>query len=261
MSNTPNPAANLTLGKGILYFAKKDPSTGLYDGFRDLGNAPEVSANITPDKLAHYNSRGGLKVKDLEIVKELALKFSFSLDEPNAENLAMTFMADSVVVTQQSATAQTLVIDPVTKGRYYNTGKKNITVTSVALTDTPATVYTVTTDYVVDSKYGRVFIPYTSTIAAAADITVTYNVAASTYTQLKSLNQTKVEGELHFISNNPAGENYEMRIWRANLIPTGNLALIGDDWQSISFEAEVLKDELRHADSPYMDINTLIATS
>ena len=86
-------------------------------------------------------------------------------------------------------------------------------------------------------------------------------MAASTYTQLKSLNQTKVEGELHFISNNPAGENYEMRIWRANLIPTGNLALIGDDWQSISFEAEVLKDELRHADSPYMDINTLIATS
>lgn len=257
MADTPNPSQNLTLGKGVLYFNKKNQTTGLYEGFRDLGNAPEISANISPEKLAHYSSRGGLKVKDLEIIKEIALKFTFSLDEPNAANLALTFMADTETVTQSLATAQTLVVASTVKGRYYNTTKKNISNVTCALTSTPATTYTNNTDFIVDAKYGRVFIPTTSTIAAAAGVTFTYDVAATSYTRLKALNQPKVEGQLQFISANPAGENYEMLIWRTSLIPSGNMGLIGEDWMSLAFEAEVLKDEVGHPTSPYMDINTL----
>lgn len=256
-----DPNANAVLGKGIFYFNKKNPVTGLYEGFRDLGEASEVNCNVTPDKLSMYSSRGGLKNKVLDITKELALKFSWTLQEPNVDNIALTFMADTEAVTQASATAQTLALTGITKGRFYLTNKKNITVTKVALTDTPATEYTANTDFVVDSKYGRVFIPFDSTITAGEDITITYNAAASTYTKIKSLKQPKVEGELHFISDNPQGENGELLIWRASVIPTGNYALIGDDLQTLSYEAEVLKDEIGHPDSPYMDINTLIKTS
>ena len=48
---------NFTLGKGILYFDKLNQVSGLYEGERDLGNAPEVSFSIDLEKLPHYSSR------------------------------------------------------------------------------------------------------------------------------------------------------------------------------------------------------------
>jgi len=254
MALAPNPEENLTLGKGIFYFNKKNQETGLYEGYRDLGNAPEVNSNITPDKLPHFSSREGKKTKDNEVIKELALKFNFTLDEPNSDNLALTFMADEADVTQTSATGETEDIIGVKQGRYYSVGKRNITVTGIALKDTPATTYDVTDDYTVDTTYGRIYIVPGGAITDTTDITVTFNVAETEYKQIKTLQQDKVEGMLHFISDNPAGANFDIEIWRASLIPTGNIGFITDDWMTLSFEAEVLKDASGHPDSPFMNI-------
>lgn len=253
-----NPEENLTLGRGIFYFNKKNPATGLYEGHRDLGNCPELSINIAPEKLAHYSSRGGLKVKDREIIKEITLKFSFNLDEPNVENLAMVFMADRENIAQPAATDATHDIALPTKGRHFNIGNRNITVDEIALTSDPTTIYVEGTDYTVDAANGRIYIVPGGSITGSESITITYDAALTEYTTLKALNQPVVEGELQFISDNPAGKNYNMRIWRASIIPSGNLGMISDDWMSLAFEAEILKDEAGHSDSPYMSIDTLI---
>jgi hypothetical protein len=255
MALAPNPEKNLTLPKAKIYFDKKNPTTGLYEGYRDLGEAPEITTNITPDKLPFYSSRGGMKSKVHEIVKELALKLNFSLAEPNDDNLSMVFMADKTAVVQASATGSTKALVGVKQGRYYKLGKRSVTVTEVALTDTPATTYLATSDFTVDATLGRIYIVPNGNIADDADITVTFDVAEKTYNQLQSLNQTKVEGSIHIVSDNPAGVNYDIEIWRASLIPTGSVNFISDDWMSLSFETEVLKDETGHPNSPYMDIN------
>ncbi len=255
MANTPNPAENLTLGKGALYFNKLNQETKKYEGFRDLGNAPVISANITPDKLAHYSSRGGLKAKDYEIIKELALKFTFTLDEPNQDNLQMMFMSETEEIVQAVLTDSTISLLDINLDRYYLLDAKDITVTEVSLTAAPTTIYVAGTDFTVDSKNGRIYFPVTSTIAAGEDLTITFDAAAKTYNKLKSLKETKVEGMLQFISDNPTGENYNMIIWKTNLTPSGDIGLITDEWMSLSYEAEVLRDEINHADSPYMDID------
>jgi hypothetical protein len=210
--------------------------------------------NVAPEKLEHYSSRGGLKVKDKTVVSEMAMGITFSLDEPNVENLALMFMADQESVSQSEQTAATKDIEVIALGRYYDLDFKAITAESVSVVDTEATSFTEGTDFTIDYDNGRIFIPYTSTIAAAETITVTYDAAAKEYVKLKALNQTEIEGRLRFMSDNPVGANYDMQAWRVSLTPSGDLGLIGEDWMTLSFEAEVLKDETGHPDSPYMDI-------
>jgi len=56
------------------------------------------------------------------------------------------------------------------------------------------------------------------------------------------------------VSDNPAGTQQELEIWRCSLTPTGDTAMIGDDWSTLGFVGEVLKDATNHPNSPYMNI-------
>ena len=63
-----------------------------------------------------------------------------------------------------------------------------------------------------------------------------------------------MEGRVRFVSDNPAGNNLELEIWRVSLAPEGDTGLISNEWGTISFTGEVLKDETNHPDNPYMEI-------
>jgi hypothetical protein len=105
-----------------------------------------------------------------------------------------------------------------------------------------------------DDKIGRILILDGSTIPDGAEIHVTYGYEAASYTEIKAFNNTQIEGQLRFVSDNPAGTQQELEIWRCSLTPTGDTAMIGDDWSTLGFTGEILKDELGHPDSPYMTI-------
>lgn len=325
-----NPSTeNYALGKGILYFNKKDPATGLFEGERDLGNAPAVSVNISLEELAHYSSRGGLRAKDKKIISQISPVLNFTLDEESADNVALLFMGEKESVTQAadaeaSATftskaaryfdlgyrgvgiqslpyntltsafnvgatvtggtsaatgtiraivetdattgallltnvsgtfqdAETLTDDGGTPGGATSAGADSFITTNLGITD-GTTVYEQGTDYTVDSATGRVYITATSNIADATDLTAHFVVPAQTYTRIKGLATTEVVGMLRFVSDNPAGPQKELRIWSTSLTPTGDTAYIGDDWSTMSFVGEILKDETGHPDSPYVDV-------
>ena len=80
---------NYSLGKGIVYFDQKNTTTGLYQGERDLGNAPAFSFNVALEKLEHYSSRGGLTAQDKEIISQITPSAAFTLDEINKQNLSL----------------------------------------------------------------------------------------------------------------------------------------------------------------------------
>ena len=114
-------------------------------------------------------------------------------------------------------------------------------------------------DYIVDvdlkdDKIGRIFIVDGGDIDEGDTIHVTFGHAATTYTQIQAFANNQVEGKLRFVSDNPAGGNQELEIWRVSLTPSGDTAMIGDDWATLGFTGEVLKDAVGHPDSPYMNI-------
>jgi hypothetical protein len=63
----------------------------LAGGSRYLGNSPELTSSQNEDKLDHYNSDSGIKVKDASVSLQNDLSLSFSLDDISPENLALWY--------------------------------------------------------------------------------------------------------------------------------------------------------------------------
>lgn len=328
-----NPSTdNLTLGKGIAYFNRLNPATGLHEGERDLGNAPSLTFNVALEVLEHFSSRGGLKAKDKKIVSQVTPKITFTLDEPSVENMAMLLMTDPVTQVQAAddnlskaltgvktdlyndlgkfkigikalaydtgsgaftvgktltgatsgatativqvignATAGTLYLqnvvgtfedgeiledDAITPGTALSNGPVATLTTAVCAfkTATPTVFLVPTVDYTLDSSTGRIMFKSTGSVVSGDDVTVKFAALAYTYAKIEGIKNTQMEGIFRFVSDNPVGKNKHLIVWRLSLTPNGDTAFIGDDWSTLSFEGEVLKDQENHPESPYLDI-------
>lgn len=328
---------NYTLGKGKLFFNQYDFVAAAYKGERNLGNATEVSTSVELEKLEHYSSTGGLKVKDKSLIAQISPMLNFTLDEHSAANIALLYMATSTAGVQAANDAVTKLLTLVKSDMWYelaptaddvlrnagifrlnydaqtaefnvgdeltggtssatativqvidngNVGTlylKSITGTfaddetitddnaspgsatanglcemvytnvSVFDTDTPTTFYVLGTDYSIDSRTGRIHI-IAGGSAVDMNLTVEFAQPAATYTKLAGLLETQLEGMVRFVSDNVAGVNKELKIWKVSLTPSGDTAYIGDDWSTLTFEGEILKDEVGHPASPYVDV-------
>lgn len=124
---------------------------------------------------------------------------------------------------------------------------------------TDTTTYVAGTDYEIntalkDDTIGRIKILEGGSITDGVTLHVTYQYDALTYTNIAAFANTQVVGKLRFVSDNPAGQQQELKIWSVSLTPSGDTAMIGDDWSTLGFQGEILKDEANHPLSPYMDI-------
>jgi hypothetical protein len=132
------------------------------------------------------------------------------------------------------------------------------TVPNILVQDsTGTTTYEKGTDYDIstslkDDKIGRLYIYPTGSITDEEVLHVQYAYAETTYYTIDAFAETQLEGRVRFVSDNPAGTDMELEIWRVSLTPEGDTSLIGDDWVTLSFTGEVLKDETNHPDNPYM---------
>ncbi len=344
MSVSPS-TDNYTLGKGVVYFNKKDQISALYGGERDLGNAPAFAFNIALEKLEHFSSRGGLKAKDKEIISQITPGITFTLDEVNKENLALLTLAEINEKTQTAggASAETVTahlgkrsdlahreighyaltydagtvifvvgetvsgatgvgtVVALADGSDVTTGTLYIALTTAGFVDDEAITgsgtgaaavdsltgevlqsgvvilvqddadtitylpgkegtgnYQVNTD-LKDGAIGRILINADQTtpsdaIAENDVLHVTYGFFDASYTEIQAFKETQIEGTLRFVSDNPAGTQQELEVWRCSLTPTGDTSMIGDDWSTLGFTGEILKDEVGHPESPYMNI-------
>lgn len=136
----------------------------------------------------------------------------------------------------------------------------------VLVTDSVGTsIYDVTDDWVLsttlkDDAIGRILIVSDGQITDGESIKVSYDYNYAAYTQISAFTQTEIEGTLRFVSDNPVGNDEELKAWRVSLTPEGDTAMIGDDWASMSFTGEILKvaddswDGVDHSANPYIEI-------
>lgn len=241
---------NLLVPRGSILFNPFVPGTFGGKGYLQLGNCPEftLSRDVTP--LEHRSSQQGYRTRDKRLIIGDDLSGSLMTDDVKADNMRLWFMSPAVTtITVASAMAQEETIADVVKGATYQlgrstlapTGLRGVTVTAVK---TGVTVHVNNTDYTFDVATGLLTILTGGGIAADADITVTYNVAASTHQQIIADNK-EVEGEVLFISNNPFGEQSRIWIPRATITPNGDLSMLTDadspTWQQIPLTITALK--------------------
>jgi hypothetical protein len=286
LTGLPDPG-DYNLGRGIVYFAPIHPTTGKAMEFRDLGNAPEFNMTVTTETLKHQSSRAGLKVTDKEVVTSLEASLKLTLDEINFDNLAlfMSGTASTVAAAGNPALAGTggtfalggltTIAFPVKKGYWYDLVKKttgerifdiakaNLSVRSNESEDevTP-TVLNEGTDYTVDEKMGRIFIPSTSTIVPGTTPVIYFTLAADAgalgYDQVSGLTQTTIRGVLKFIGANPANgdKKIEHVFYAISLKADGDFSLISDDWTKMGFTGTAEKNEIGYPLTPTYSART-----
>lgn len=246
---------NYTLGRGRVFFDRFPANTVVTaltrgTGERYFGNTTELTTTSESENLDHYDSDGGVKVKDGAVQLTMNRSGAFKCDNIDSENMALYFVGEASVVTQASALAVVEVITAgVLRGRFYQLGVNeslpsgvrgiaNVIVKKGAgFTTTVAQVG----NYEVDEVRGRVFIENAS--AAIPDNTVlqiTYDVLANTREQIIS-KSAAIYGAIRFVADNATGANRDYYFPYVKLTPDGDYALKGEEWQTMGFKMEVLK--------------------
>lgn len=248
MQFTPQPN-NLTLGRGRVFFAKFAPGTRTPTAERYFGNTPDLKLAITPETLEHFSSEGGVKEVDDAVTLKTTRKATLKTDNMTDENLALWFLGSSDVLNVAAATVSDEVIagSRVTVDGIVQlgvtasdpSGANNVN--SVVVTNTAGTTtYVEGTDYEVDEAAGFIHILVGGDIADGQALKVDYDVPAHKRTRSIS-GKESIEGQLRFVSDNPAGENKVYVMPYVRLSPAGDLMLKGDTWQEVEFQAEIIK--------------------
>lgn len=270
-TGTPN-TQDYNLGRGIIYFAEIDDTTGLPQAYRDLGNAPAFSVALEVETLEHQSSREGLRVTDKEVTISQTANVTFTLDELNFENLAEFFAGarDTHVNAAIAGFASWQMIQNVEMGRWYDIvdsdGNRAYDVDADDLTvnnDATSDDLVLDTDYELDSEMGRIFFKSTATGIDAGDevhVTLAARALASPVTEVQGLTRTTQTGALKFISENPANEDKrtEFQFHQIKLKANGDFALIGDDWSQMEFQGKAERNT-RLAGSPTLTIRNVTA--
>lgn len=243
---------NYTLGRGKVYFARF--VTGQTPGpFRYIGNTPEFNLTIESETLDHFSSDEGIREKDDSVPLEVTRTGTLVCDDIQAENVAMFFFGTADVLTTVAATGLSEDFVAVQGDMFYQigltpsnpVGVRGVTAVVITDTDTPATTYVLGTDYTLDAARGMIYIVKGGD-ADGKDITVDYNVSASTQDRILS-GSAPVEGALRYLENNPRGLNRDVFLPYVKVTPNGDLAFKGDEWRQIPFSIEALKPAVGEA--------------
>ncbi len=168
-----------------------------------------------------------------------------------ARSNATAFVDDEAITGSGSGAA---AVNSSTGGTK-STGNPAVFVQDAADTIT----YVAGTDYVIDStlsddSIGRIKVLSTGSIVEGSTMHISYQSSTLTYSNISMFANTQVIGKMRFVSDNPAGDQQELELWSVSLTPSGDTAMIGDDWSTLGFSGEILKDETNHAAQPYGNI-------
>lgn len=248
---------NYTLGRGKIYFARKDPVAGTLGGFRYLGNTPEFNLNFESEKLEHFSSDRGIRELDKSVLMQITRSGSLITDNVNPQNVALFFFGSTEALTVAETTVTDEVLQSgvgVEPGMFYQLGSTVANPSGARGVIYPGTggtlfevksndgltTYVSGTDYLLNAELGLIEIIDGGAILGGDEPKVTYTVAASTRTRIIS-GSAPVEGALRFVADNPTGDNIDYYLPEVALSPNGDYALKGDEWQQIPFTVDVIK--------------------
>jgi len=216
-----------TLGRGVVLLSNGN-------GYEPFGNVTDFTISIKTEKLEHYSTESGIKVKDAEITKSLDFNVKFEVDELKKETLEKFILGSTSQQSQTAATITDEAINGVKQGFWYKLANYNVS--SVVVTDsTGNTTYAEGTDYKVDNSAGAIYIIEGGNIPDNSDILVDYDAADITTDQITGGQQYSITGQLWFKGDPPVGTVVDV-LGNVSLTPSGDLSLIGDDWLKVGFE-------------------------
>lgn len=249
---------NYTLGRGEIYFARRDPATGLLGGERYLGNTPECNLSAEEEKLDHFSSDRGVRVKDRSVTLQVNYTGSITTDNVDPRTLALFFLGttEGLAVTQATIADEPIGVEGVgvEVGMFYQLGTSPANPTGhrkIIYPGAGGTVFALKkgvttlvngTDYLLNAELGRIEVLADGALADGDEPTVTYTVAPSSRTQIIS-GSSAIEGALRYVAYNPEGNDIDYFMPSVTLAPNGDLPLKGEEWMTVPFNLDVTKKD------------------
>lgn len=246
-STGTNNVQDYNLGRGIIYAAELDPSTGLPVEYRDLGNCPSFNLSVDIEELIHRTSRSGLSTVDKRLVISQTINFNLVLEELSADNLALFFSGLATTATNPAVAgiAEYQADATLTKGRWYAIYEQTGGIRAMNLTDvgditvihdkaSANDTLVVVTDYTVDLKMGMIFLNTSGSTAIAGNtlhITLAADAApVANVSQTRGATRSGVDIALKFIGENPADadQNFEVELHSVQMSADGDFSLISE---------------------------------
>lgn len=227
----------ITIGSGGLLLQTDGES-----GWEDTVHVKDVKIKTETEEKETLNVRGGQKKVAKTFVTKQTAAGSFVCNYPNKENLAKFFMADTPTAVSQTAGSITEGNEPDLQAKldkWVEIGKRKVS--SVVVKDTEATPNTLVlgTDYLLDTERGLIMVLSTNTvtppIAEDDDIKVTCTYADDSGSLIKAGTKSQIKRHVWFIGDPVDGVKQEVKGF-ANLKPSGELSMIGEEEQEFTFE-------------------------
>jgi len=273
------PGPNLTgtqnvdeynLGRGIVYLSDLNSDGTPTNQWRDVGNATEFNITVETETLEHFSSRAGVRVKDKEVIVQTEMNVSITLDSINDQNVSLFFLGETANYTNVTAFTEHAMIENAVLGRWYDivnaAGARAYDIATPAnlVLQVGANNLVSGTDYILDAKAGRVFLPVTATDGAGGgagslatediDVTLTTSGGDASIPEVRALTNSGVSKALKFISVNPAASDAktEYQIHKITLKPEGDFGLISDEWTTMTLNGAAEANPDADADSQYL---------
>lgn len=251
MSTNPS-SDNLLIGKGSVYF-KRDDETNPH--FRHLGNVETLEITTEDDVLEKRSSMEAAAPLYKSITRSRTPQLRLTMDEFNAENLALVLLGDVVSSSAQTATpvVDEEMTDNAALGGFYRTAKIG-PITAVSL-ESDGYSLTLGTDYeITNAGLGLIRILEDSpTVTAGATITISYTPTAYTggFTQVRGGTKNDITGSVLFIADPTSGPAQMLEVWKVSVRPDGALGLISEDFAQMAAVMKILSDKVNHASEPF----------
>ena len=230
----------LVLGRGEVYFDRFIPGTRTGEGERYIGNTTSFQIERRLEHVESRSSFGGVAVRNFRTPTSENTVITFISDHISADNAADWLGASVTQLTEASVPQQTET-HTLRAGGFYQLGLS--LQPGIGVRNLFATVVSVAGEVLsgiyLDENNGRFGIPASRTDLNGLVATVTYEVRSNTNEKIETASKV-VRGSLRFISRNAHGKNKNYFIPHVLLSPKDQMNLKGDEWLSLTFEADVL---------------------
>lgn len=212
-------------------FARKYGTT---DPLLSVGNVDALKLTHEEDVKKMQDRRrsgGGTYAKATRLT---GINIALQLRDINKTNLSRAIKGDTTAVESGSVTGE---VHKANKGALVRLAHAKPSAVVVTNSDA-ATTYEAGRDYEV--RGGGLYIPDTSTMVNDADVKINYSYAA--YDVVKAFTNSGEDLELYFEGMNEADSDSPVLIdiWRANFGAAKELDLLGDDFQVLALEGELV---------------------
>lgn len=249
---TADESSNYLSGQGVLLLATKDGTTGEPNsGFRAVGNVSALTIGNDVTEFEHKESQSGQRAIDLTIITEIAVNVNFTMESLIAENLSLALKGSDAETAGTTVTNEAIVA-------YHDlwTPLRRISVSAVTITNTGGIVtYTLDTDYELDTAAGAIRVLSTGTITDTQAIEADYTFATQEEVNALTIAANPQRwARFHGLNTADSDNPVVVDVFKMEISPLAELALINDEIAQMSVESNALSDATRSSGSKFFRI-------